>query len=108
MTYKELQKNKKERRIAKERKLILKGIIIGIVTYAIAITIHDARTPKIEDYMIVYADKNQTITSICQEFYSQKTIDKIGMNTLRANCIEEVKDDVLKIGERILVPIYKK
>ena len=108
MTYKELQMNKKERRNTKERKLIARGIILGILISAVTVTIHNSRTPKIEDYMIVYADKNQTITSICQESYSKKTIDKIGMNTLRSNCIEEVKDDVLKIGERVLVPIYKK
>lgn len=107
MTYKELQMNKKERRNTKERKLIVKGIILGILISTMTVTIHNARTPKIEDYMIVYADKNQTITSICQESYSQNTIDKIGMNTLRANCIEEEKDDILKIGERVLVPIYK-
>ena len=108
MSYKEVQKNKKERRVKKERKLIIKGIFFGILLSTIAVTIHNSRTPKIADYMIVYADKNQTITSICQESYSKKTIDKIGMNTLRANCIEEVKDDVLKIGERVLVPVYVK
>ena len=108
MSYKELQKNKKERRVKKERKLIIKGIFFGILLSTIAVTINNCRKPKIEDYMVYYAGEGQTITSICQEEYSSETIDKIGMNTLRNNCIEEVKDDVLKIGERVLIPIYEK
>lgn len=108
MNYKELQKDKKERRVKKERKLIIKGIFFGILLSTIAGTINNLRKPKIEDYMVYYAGEGQTITSICQESYSKKTIDKIGMNNLRANCIEEVKDDVLKIGERVLIPVYAK
>ena len=108
MSYKEVQKNKKERRVKKERKLIIKGIFFGILLSTIAVTINNSRKPKIEDYIVYYAGEGQTITSICQEEYSSETIDKIGMNTLRANCIEEVKDDVLKIGERVLIPVYAK
>ena len=108
MSYKELQKNKKERRVKKERKLIIKGIFFGILLSTITVTIHNAKKPKIEDYMIYYAGEGQTITSICQEEYSSETIDKIGMNTLRYNCIEEDKDGILKIGERVLIPVYTK
>ena len=108
MSYKEVQKNKKERRVKKERKLIIKGIFFGILLSTIAVTINNSRKPKIEDYIVYYAGEGQTITSICQEEYSSETIDKIGMNTLRYNCIEEDKDGILKIGERVLIPIYKK
>ena len=108
MSYKDVQKNKKERRIKKERKLIIKGIFFGILLSTIAVTINNSRKPKIEDYIVYYAGEGQTITSICQEEYSSETIDKIGMNNLRANCIEEDKDGILKIGERVLIPVYAK
>ena len=108
MSYKEVQKNKKERRVKKERKLIIKGIFFGILLSTIAVTINNSRKPKIEDYMVYYAGEGQTITSICQEEYSSETIDKIGMNTLRYNWIEEDKDGILKMGERVLIPVYEK
>ena len=108
MSYKDVQKNKKERRIKKERKLIIKGIFFGVLLSTIAVTINNLRKPKIEDYMVYYAGEGQTITSICQEEYSSETINKIGMNTLRYNCIEEDKDGILKIGERVLIPVYEK
>lgn len=108
MSYKELQKDKKERRTKKERKLVIMGVIIGILISVVTVEINNYKTPKIEDYMIYYAGEGQTITSICQEEYSSETIDKIGMNTLRHNCIEEDKDGILKIGERVLIPVYTK
>lgn len=108
MSYKELQKNKKERRTKKERKLVIMGVIIGILISVVAVEINNYKTPKIENYMVYYAEEGQTITSICQEEYSSETIDKIGMNTLRHNCIEEDKDGILKIGERVLIPVYTK
>lgn len=108
MSYKELQKDKKERRTKKERKLVIMGVIIGILISVVTIEIKNYKTPKIANYMIYYAEEGQTITSICQEEYSSETIDKIGMNTLRHNCIEEDKDGILKIGERVLIPVYTK
>ena len=108
MSYKELQKDKKERRTKKERKLVIMGVIIGILISVVTVEINNYKTPKIENYMIYYAGEGQTITSICQEEYSSETIDKIGMNTLRYNCIEEDKDGILKIGERVLIPVYEK
>ena len=108
MSYKEVQKNKKERRVKKERKLIIKGIFFGVLLSIITVKINNYKTPKIEDYMVYYAGEGQTITSICQEEYSSETIDKIGMNTLRYNCIEEDKDGILKMGERVLIPVYEK
>ena len=65
------------------------------------------KNPEIIDYVVIYAEQGTNLTKICQEEYSSSMIDKIGMETLRNNCIEENADGILKWGERILVPIYK-
>lgn len=87
----------------------MRGITTGVaITLGIGGLIQlRFKNPEIVNYVVVYADKGQTITSICQEEYSSNLIDKIGMNTLRNNCLEETPDGVLKWGERVLVPVYK-
>ena len=90
-------------------KFFTRGLVVGVLTSILLGGLIQLRfkSPKIVDYQIVYADKGQTITSICQEEYSSDFINKIGMNTLRNNCLEETPDGVLKWGERVLVPVYK-
>lgn len=90
-------------------KFFVRGIIVGALTTMVLGGLFQLRlkTPEIIDYQIVYAGERDTLTGICQKGYSSKTINKIGMNTLRDNCIEETPDGVLKIGERVLVPVYK-
>lgn len=90
-------------------KFFMRGIATGVaITLGIGGLIQwRFKTPEIIDYMIVYAGQGDTLTSICQEEYSEKTRNKIGIETLIYNCIEETPDGKLKIGERILVPVYK-
>ena len=90
-------------------KFFIRGLISGVLVSTLIGGLFQLRfrTPEIIDYMIVYVGEGDTLTSICQEKYSSKIINKIGMNTLRDNCLEETKDGKLKIGERILVPVYE-
>ena len=90
-------------------KFFTRGLIIGMVTTLIigGVLQWRLKTPQIMNYRIIYAEKGDTLTSICQKNYSSEQINKFGMNTLRDNCLEETPDGILKIGERILVPVYK-
>ena len=91
------------------KKIFMKGVAIGIATTLSLGGLIQLRfkTPKIIDYMIVYAGEGDTLTGICQEKYSSEIRNQIGLDTLINNCLEETQDGVLKIGERILVPVYK-
>ena len=90
-------------------KFFTRGLISGVLATTLIGGLIQLRfkSPEIVDYQIVYAGQGDTLTSICQKSYSDKMRNKIGIETLIDNCIEETTDGKLKIGERILVPVYK-
>ena len=93
----------------KNNTFFMRGVATGVaITLGIGTLIQlRFKVPKIVNYRIVYAEQGTNLTKICKEEYSSSMINKIGMNTLRENCLEETQDGILKIGERVLVPVYK-
>lgn len=86
-----------------------KNIIIGalLIIGIAAIVIHNTK-PPIETYITVYADKGDNLTKIIKEEYSTQTLDDVGINYIIEKSYEEEPDGVLKIGEKVYLPVFKK
>lgn len=86
-----------------------KNIIIGalLIIGITAIVIHNMK-PPIETYITVYADKGDNLTKIIKEEYSTQTLDDVGINYIIEKSYEEEPDGILKIGEKVYLPVFKK